>query len=675
MNVENNKFKLLLAASAVSLALTGCGGSDGNDGEDGKPGGPAAETIETLNLNITQVTYDDGQPTIEVMATNEDGLAVVGLTAFEVKKAAQLSPQGASGAGDSANWHVIGSQKEFTDNKDGSYTFTIPVEGYNSELTQRFNLIAAESTLQDGITSVPRTEFTQDFSGDGYQALYTKNVVSTASCSNCHAEGVKIYHSYTTSESCASCHTQDMADDKGKPHVAYAHLVHNVHNSAKGYGDNDAVKAHDIVQDNCQNCHVEPVEGDTSLTEWGNWSNVPTMETCTSCHVNIDFKAGKGHSQQDNNSNCIACHNANWTEEIHLGGFSETKALIDSYGLSTALTVNADDTVALKITFLDSEGAAIEAAELIPQIQRLEATTNVGPNHVTLGYKGKDSLNLIKNGVLDEKAAITEDGRVAYTTEALAFGAAGEDSDTAFSFIGLSLCSDKGMFVDCDTVTIDGNFEFNWDGSKYLKADFYTGMKADLAFASKSGEAVSVRHTDSINFDTCISCHGDTFEIHKGGYHPGFVMTEQLGRENADGEIVIGVDGCVSCHTPDGTYAGGGNQGALEMKLHKVHGFGQYASSIQGIQCSQCHNDFNTGAFKNKGALASDSGVYTTPIAATCMSCHAYSPDALEKFKLHAEGQGAIVNGTYEAANDAAQLESCFSCHKPEIDNHTSVKL
>lgn len=32
MNAQTTKIALLLAASAVTMALTGCGGSDGNDG-------------------------------------------------------------------------------------------------------------------------------------------------------------------------------------------------------------------------------------------------------------------------------------------------------------------------------------------------------------------------------------------------------------------------------------------------------------------------------------------------------------------------------------------------------------------------------------------------------------------------------------------------------------------
>lgn len=41
------------------------------------------------------------------------------------------------------------------------------------------------------------------------------------------------------------------------------------------------------------------------------------MESCGSCHNNIDFIKGEGHPAQADNSNCVACHNPDWTREVH----------------------------------------------------------------------------------------------------------------------------------------------------------------------------------------------------------------------------------------------------------------------------------------------------------------------------------------------------------------------
>ncbi|ABV88018.1 OmcA/MtrC family decaheme c-type cytochrome [Shewanella pealeana] len=670
MNTNKSKIALLLAAGAVSMALTGCGGDDGNDGNSGNPGGPAADYINTLNLKVTDVTYTDGVPTINVFATNEEDLPVVGLTALEVKKVVQLIPQGATGAGNSAEWQATYSSPRNdaeklkpVDLKNGNYSFTIPVEGYNSELTQRYNVIASASTLADGETSVPRTELSQDFSGEGYEATYTKDVVATASCTSCHAEGKKIYHGYTSSETCAACHTQEMADEKGKPHVAYNFLIHNVHNNIEEAHlpddekqNESAEKAYALIQDNCTTCHIAPTEDSNELTEWGNWSSVPTMETCTSCHTGIDFVAGKGHSQQADNSNCIACHSASWTEELHNEGFAQKKAFIEQYGMVASLTAVKTDTgsdTTLSVTITDAAGSAIDATAIVDKIEQLETITNVGPNYPIMGYK-PNPINGTEKVVINLTEADIVDGKFVTVIKDLPYGDAKTDTDTAFTLIGLSLCNDGETAVKCE------------------EGVSHTSVKAAMAHGTLSGEAPSVRHTDSVNFKACESCHGTEWELHEK-YHAGFVMTEQLGRENADGETVVGVDACATCHTPDGVgYSG--NSLALEMRLHKTHKQGDYAV-IAGMNCDQCHSDFNRDAFKNKGAIETSSGAYSTPIAATCVSCHSYN---LDSFKAHAEGQGAIVNNsemTKQQISDAAQLETCFYCHKPTADDHTSVKM
>ncbi|MCW3171087.1 OmcA/MtrC family decaheme c-type cytochrome [Shewanella subflava] len=655
MNTKYSKIALLLA-TATSMTLAGCGGDDGNPGNPGNPGGEPAEAIKVLNLDITKVTYEDGKPHVEVFATSEDDLPVIGLQKLEIKKVVQLVPTGATGAGNSAQWQYIGAQNAFTDLKNGKYSFVVDVEGYNPQLTQRYNVIAAASTLADGKTTVPRTEYTEDFSGEGYEALYSKNVVSNETCNTCHAKGESIYHSYTSLQTCTSCHTNEMADEKGKVQVGFDHLIHNVHNNNKMYGrnmDKSADAAHAIVQDNCQTCHVESEE----LTEWSNWTRIPTMETCTSCHTNIDFKAGQGHSQQLDNSNCIACHNASWTEELHTGDFVQKKAFINQYGMTATLVANkatdADLSATLSVTILNADGAATDAASLISKIQRLETITNVGPNFPIMGYNkspgsglAKIAKDLVSKGQLVDGAAIV-DGNLEFVIPSLPFG--NDDTDTAFTFIGLEMCNDGMQAIDC------------------AEGVATTGMKAELVHATYSGNAPSYRHVNSVGFNTCQNCHGDTFEIHKG-HHAGFVMTEQVSHTNdANDKPIIGVDACVACHTPDGTYASGAKQGALEMKLHSVHG-------EQGIikDCTQCHNDFNLDAFKLKGALATAGGgdSYTTPITATCASCHGF-----EAIKTHAEGQGAVINGSYQEANAAAQLETCFFCHAPSIENHSKIKM
>ena len=655
MNTHKTKIALLLAASAVTMALTGCGGSDGNSGEPGEPGGEPAGAIKTLNFTFEKAIITDGLPHVDFRVTNEDDMPVVGLQYFKFY-AEQLVPQGATGAGNASQWQYLVDETcdltpkvnkcagTLVDNKNGSYSYSFSTNlksstraTYNSDLAQRVvlnNYIrgTTPAPLPDGTTLPVFTGIFDYVADTGAEATYSRKIVTTASCNTCHEDVINAKHYTSDVNFCASCHTEG----KVKPGNEFNVLVHAKHKDLT-LGSLDS----------CQSCHT----ASDAAPDWGNWSRIPTAATCGSCHSNIDFAAGKGHSQQLDNSNCIACHNSNWTAELHTGKTADKKAVIAQLGISAALAAQADDTAILTVSILDKDGNAIDAATVQDKIKRLETATNVGPNFPIMGYKpspgsgkAKIAKDLVKDGALQAGVTIV-DGKLVFTTPALPFGAG--DTDTAFTFIGLEMCNTGTTLTACTTDSAT------------------TSMKAELAFGTKSGKAPSMRHVNSVEFGTCQGCHGDTFEIHKG-QHSGFVMTEQVSHaKDANGKAIVGVDGCVACHTPDGTFASGANKGALEMKLHVVHG-------KQGVikECTQCHNDFNLDAFKVKGALATSAGKYTTPITATCTSCH--TPESIGH---GLENMGAIVNGDYVQANQAAQSETCFYCHKPTPTDHTQVKM
>ncbi|HDS1197877.1 OmcA/MtrC family decaheme c-type cytochrome [Shewanella algae] len=659
MNAQKTRIALLLAASAATLALGGCGGDDGNDGNPGNPGGEPAGEIKELHFSFEQAVVKGGIPTVEFTVTNEDDMPVVGLQKFRFA-AAQLLPEGATGAGNASQWQYFGNEDctvssscagTFVDHKNGSYSYTFSKTlnelskdtiSFNPELAQRVLLRAYNTPLPDG-TLIPNSNAFVDFSADsGASAAYSRKLVSTDSCNTCHGDLANVKHggAYSDVNYCATCHTSG----KVKPGNEFNAMIHTKH---KDLGL-DALNS-------CQSCHNDT---NVELTpDWGNWSKVPTAASCGSCHSNIDFAAGQGHSQQTDNSNCIACHNSKWTEELHTGVTGDKRAVIAQRGLTAELTGSADNSATLTVTLLDKAGNALDANNELAKIKRLETITNVGPNFPVMGYnvspgsgKAKVAKDLVKDGQLQDAVTLV-DGKLQFTVQDLPFGAG--DADTAFSFIGLEMCNQGSELIACA------------DGVAT------TSMKAQLAFGTKSGDAPSHRHIDSVNFATCQGCHSDTFELHKG-HHAGFVMTEQLGRE-VNGKLTVGVDGCVACHTPDGTYASGANKGALEMKLHKTHI--EKAHGLIGGNCSACHNDLNLDAFKNKGALATSAGMYTTPITATCTSCHTVGGDYMVHTKEQLEAYGAVVDGEYTAANQAAQLETCFYCHKPTAADHTQVKM
>lgn len=569
--------------------------------------------------------------------------------------AAQLIPQGATGAGNASQWQYFGDETcdvaatcpgTFVDKKNGHYSYTFNMNltanakiTYNDQLAQRVLIRAYNTPLPDG-TQVPNSNAFVDFTADtGAAATYSRKIVATESCNTCHQDLANVKHggAYSDVNYCATCHTAGKVG-VGKEFNVLVHAKHK-----------------DLTLgslENCQSCHA----ANDAAPDWGNWSRIPTAATCGSCHSTVDFAAGKGHSQQLDNSNCIACHNSDWTAELHTGKTADKKAVIAQLGMQATLDGQADDTAILTVSILDKDGNAIDAATVQDKIKRLESVTNVGPNFPIMGYNAspsnsvaKISKDLVKDGTLQDGVTLV-DGKLVFTTPALPFGTG--DANTAFTFIGMEMCSTGTSLTAC---TADSPT---------------TSMKAELAFGTKSGTP-SMRHVNSVNFSTCQNCHSETFAIHKG-YHSGFVMTEQVSHaKDANGKAIVGVDGCVTCHTPDGTgYSGNGM--AIEIRAHKTHY--EKAYNIAAETCTQCHNDFNLEAFKVKGALATAAGKYTTPIAATCTSCHAVT-DMKAHSKAVLENFGAIIDGDFTQANQAAQSETCFYCHKPTPTDHTQVKM
>ncbi|MBY5991037.1 OmcA/MtrC family decaheme c-type cytochrome [Ferrimonas balearica] len=638
----NNKhqWRLTACAAIMATALVGCGddGNDGNDGDEGRPGGNPAESIAQLHLDVTKVEYVDGQPVVTVLATNEEDKSVVGLQGMEIK-GYELTPQGYNQVGDSARWSSTASTKVYEDLGNGYYTFTFDGIEQDRELTQRYNVLAGNNTLPDG-TPVPRNEISVDFDGQGNNPLYTKDVISHDACTACHVEGEPLttrHGSYFEAETCINCHNEDRMTGQ---RASFQHLVHTIHNTTATFTDKNDREytgevAEHLLQNNCQACHVESEQ----LAEWGNWTRVPTKETCSGCHNNgYDGKevVHLNHLASQDNSTCAGCHNPGDLNDIHMKGHNDQAKIVDEYAYIAESVVNEDDTVTVSVTFTQN-GNEIDAATIAGSIDLAEFVSNVGPKFPVLGYGDKDSGKITTDGINEAIVA----GKLTYTTKVLPFGAG--DANTALSLVGMRVCAANGALVECS------------DSADKIALDAFT------AFVAKEG-TLSERH-NSLDNTSCLGCHGDTFQLHNGSHHTGFVLNDN-----------VKVGDCASCHTPEGTYAPT-NMGAIELKLHKVHGEQWIVAD-----CAQCHTGFELDAFADKRSIntgADDLGAtYSTPRAATCISCH--SPDNTlaggETLKQHIETVGGgLVDAPRDQADAAAQVEFCFSCHKPELHNHKVI--
>ncbi len=379
MNANKTKLAMMLSVGAMTMALTGCGG-DGNEGQPGQPGGIPADTATVLNINYDNVAINNGIATVNFSVANEEDLPVVGLQKIRFASA-QLLPANATSAGNASQWQYFGGETcdlrgecvgTFVDHKNGQYSYTFAKNlnndseiDFNPQLSHRVLLRSYPVALPSG-AMMPNTNSYIDFDPTtGGDALYSRSIVTTETCNSCHGDIGKTAHkgSFTDVADCATCHSKGNVSASAE----FTTLAHNLHKDVNLGG-----------LQNCQGCHVESEEA----PEWNNWSRIPTMESCSSCHTNIDFVNGKGHSEQADNSNCVACHNSQWTTDVHMAKQNDQDKLLAQYSIDAKLVANTDKTATLTVGINDANGKPADIAMLLKQIHQLETITNVGPNYL-----------------------------------------------------------------------------------------------------------------------------------------------------------------------------------------------------------------------------------------------------------------------------------------------------
>ncbi|WP_028116016.1 multiheme c-type cytochrome [Ferrimonas senticii] len=643
MKKNQKNWRLTLLAAAIATGLTACGGSDGNPGEPGRPGGEPAEVITELHLAITDIKQVDGVTEVTVLATNEEDLAVVGLTALQLRQY-QLYPQGYASSGDSARWASNGRFTEYSNNGDGTYTFSLAGLENDASLTQRYNIISNAVTLAGG-TEVPHQEISLDFSGTGGNAGYTKQVVSQVACEQCHnpAEPIARRHSgFFEVETCASCHNETSMQDE---RASFQHLVHAIHNDSHSFSDSkgnlyDGVAAEALLNNDCRTCHL----ADEQLAEANNWNRVPTKQTCSGCHNDGYADSGAiihlSHlANQTDNTSCAACHSVDEITAIHVGDLDLDKQAAQSLTSQLSLTAAANGDVTATLQLFDANGAKVDANDYADSLDFVEVIGNVNPQATQLNYGNKRKLAVRGNG--DDSIAnyLTEAGTIATSFSQMLAGEYAQE--TALVIAGIRFCAADGAFVPCG------------------EHDTYISIDSAAATVAMEGVTLKSRHYDSVDSNSCATCHGETFQIHNSfveeSHHAGFTFNQQMQ-----------VGDCAACHNTHGTYAGGANMGAIEMKLHKTH-----KSQAIVSDCSQCHTSFNVDSFDDKTPLATSGGLYSSPWAATCGSCHDFAAQMQNSNGTvgeHMSGKGAVLN---QLLDNASSAETCANCHgKGKMSDH-----
>ena len=346
MNTNQNNCRGLahvLIVCALALGLAGCSGDDGTPGATGAPGPGVAPvaTATALTITVTGVSIASA-PVVNFKITNQDGVAVAGLTLTDLRFAiAKLIP-GSNGA--PSRWqsyintptsgltggYVRGNRENngtLVDNKDGTYTYTFKTNisdpaqtcpttpcidpdgnavdtSYNASLTHR---VAIQTR---GALPMVNGIYTFRPSDGATTGLVSRQIVKTATCNECHNK-LSAHDARIEMDYCVMCHNPgstakgQIGTVVGPTPVDFRAMVHKIHYGdelpsvlAGGdygiFGFSGALESYKTVafpQDikNCTKCH-DGTAGAANVTAQGdNWKTQPSKAACSSCHDAVHF--------------------------------------------------------------------------------------------------------------------------------------------------------------------------------------------------------------------------------------------------------------------------------------------------------------------------------------------------------------------------------------------------
>jgi OmcA/MtrC family decaheme c-type cytochrome len=360
----------LLAACSGSTGPAGPPGPGGPPGSAGPPGtgsggGPGSGAVDISTASgivgtINSVTVG-GPPVVKFQLADPSGTPLKGLTSADISfGVAQLVP-GLNGTASQWNSYLFntvtsaacpsgvvscappGSATQATteaatngtlvDNGDGTYQYTfladitkVPSVPYNAALTHRvaFQIKNYAQANNGAYTFQPSTGATT--------GIFSREIVETATCNNCHTFLSAHGGSRVEVQYCVMCHNPGTTDPESGSTVDFKVMVHKIHSGitlpsiqtpsgpdtaptyGQGYwiiGNKNSVNNFNTVlfpQDtrNCLTCHVQ---GIPTLPDAANYNTVPTVEACGSCHDTVNFATGANHAGGvANDSQCATCH-------------------------------------------------------------------------------------------------------------------------------------------------------------------------------------------------------------------------------------------------------------------------------------------------------------------------------------------------------------------------------
>jgi OmcA/MtrC family decaheme c-type cytochrome len=218
-----------------------------------------------------------------------------------------------------ANYDTGGS---LTDLGNGQYLykFGTVIQGYDPSLTHTVG--AQIERRVGGQHAITPLNPLYTFRPDGGTVTNVRELVNTQTCNSCH-DRLELHGGGRREVGlCVLCHNPapgNIDPDSGNP-IDMAEMIHKIHRGASLpsvmsgseyiiYGNGNSPHNYSEVhfpQDirNCDSCHTGP-QADYHL-------QVPSRRVCGSCHDDVNFETGVGHSENNlpmnNDSSCVTCH-------------------------------------------------------------------------------------------------------------------------------------------------------------------------------------------------------------------------------------------------------------------------------------------------------------------------------------------------------------------------------
>jgi OmcA/MtrC family decaheme c-type cytochrome len=545
---------------------------------------------------------------------------------------------------------------------------------YSATATQRIGVEVRVSNTQtvnngvcDFVVSGAASETCTGSIADGvYAGTLANQVVTTSACNVCHdadgdGNGLALHGGPRRQvEFCVTCHNSSTTDGTTGNTVNFKTMIHKIHDGKNlpsvAAGGSYGIGSHDYSKGafpqeitNCAKCHT----GGAYST---NWYAVPSIESCGSCHDDVDFTTGTNHAGGIKaNGTCGNCHNSSaTTAENPQRAHRQDKIMTE--GNRWAYVINSvtydSSTGGVTVNFqVNQDGSPVDltgtpwtqgsASRLAVSIGwkasgKADYTNEGAGNTSTPG--APININVVNNGAVD--SGVTAVGGNVYTVS--------------------TTLPDTGKAAGTGIAMLDGHPAVQtytgWtDSSTGAAKSVYDRIPALGAFKEFAITASSVSARRSVVTTTnCSKCH-DTLSLHGNNR----TVTNSAGSSI---ELTL----CTTCHnsantdiavrpTDGSATADGLVEASIDMKrmVHQIHkgadltpkqvviyGFGGSTHKFGGEfppgtplnSCTVCHASTTyypplTTGIEGTTVESGSIGVYTddvniSPNTAVCSSCH-----------------------------------------------------